>query len=403
MITSLYLVSNALYVYAVHIFINSIFGRCVFDKRIEFLTYVIFYSLNSCIYIFFDNMALNLIFNILPIFLISLQYKKSILNCIFLTVIFIAVGMFLDWMCSCFDPSAVLVRSNTIQSITLAIVAFIVRVTFKRDEKMLINSFYIFVLITNSIGTIIIGVLVKPSFDIKGFVIAFILILINLLNFYLYDKYIENMRSRLMYNSIDSANKAYKNQLEIIYESDKRIRLLKHDLKNHILNVKNNIQQGNDQEAVKYIDEMSESMNLQNEYIHTGNSDIDCLVNYKLAVAENMNVEYTIKVKLPEELNVKTFDLTVILGNLIDNALNALENADKKILKLFINYAKGMIVIQIENTFGEQKLDFKDSEHGLGLISVRTSLEKYHGTLENNVSDGIYTAKAILYNIKVHK
>ena len=44
MITSLYLVSNALYVYAVHIFINSIFGRCVFDKRIEFLTYVIFYS-----------------------------------------------------------------------------------------------------------------------------------------------------------------------------------------------------------------------------------------------------------------------------------------------------------------------------------------------------------------------
>lgn len=41
MITSLYLVSNALYVYAVHIFINSIFGRCVFDKRIEFLTYVI--------------------------------------------------------------------------------------------------------------------------------------------------------------------------------------------------------------------------------------------------------------------------------------------------------------------------------------------------------------------------
>ena len=390
------------YMYMQFIFLSIQFLADVYLIN-EYLTYVIFYSLNSCIYIFFDNMALNLIFNILPIFLISLQYKKSILNCIFLTVIFIAVGMFLDWMCSCFDPSAVLVRSNTIQSITLAIVAFIVRVTFKRDEKMLINSFYIFVLITNSIGTIIIGVLVKPSFDIKGFVIAFILILINLLNFYLYDKYIENMRIRLMYNSIDSANKAYKNQLEIIYESDKRIRLLKHDLKNHILNVKNNIQQGNDQEAVKYIDEMSESMNLQNEYIHTGNSDIDCLVNYKLAVAENMNVEYTIKVKLPEELNVKTFDLTVILGNLIDNALNALENADKKILKLFINYAKGMIVIQIENTFGEQKLDFKDSEHGLGLISVRTSLEKYHGTLENNVSDGIYTAKAILYNIKVHK
>ncbi len=399
MITSLYLISNALYIYDIYIFITSILGKSIFDKRIEALTYTAFYALNSCAYIFINNMTINLICNLIPIFIITLQYKKSILNSIFLTVIFMSIAMFLDWMCSCLDPSAILVRSNTIQGIALAVIAFVTRIIFRQNEKIMLNSFYILVLIANSVGTIIIAVLEKPSFDMKGFTIAAILILINLLDLYLYDKYIENMKIKLMYNSIESTNKAYKNQLDIIYTSNKQIRLLKHDLKNHIFNVKNYIQQNNYEKAIEYIDEMAENMEIENEYIHTGNADIDCLVNYKLETARKMGADISVKAALPEEINIKVFDLTVIIGNLMDNALNALSNADKKLLRAYINYSKGMIVIRIENSFGE-KAHSDDPSHGLGLISVRNSLEKYHGTLENVITDNIYRAKAVLYNIE---
>ena len=87
-------------------------------------------------------------------------------------------------------------------------------------------------------------------------------------------------------------------------------------------------------------------------------------------------MDFSCNVVLPEELQVDSFDLTVILGNLLDNALNALKQAEKKILEIDINYSIGMIVIKIENTFSGMNNTYDNpGEHGYGLISVQTSLE----------------------------
>lgn len=118
-----------------------------------------------------------------------------------------------------------------------------------------------------------------------------------------------------------------------------------------------------------------------------------------------MNVVFSCHIVLPEELQVNSFDLTVILGNLLDNALNALKEAKVKQLNIDINYSIGMIVIKIENTFANISSKYDDPEkHGYGLISVRTSLEKYNGKLQNNIVDDKYVVKAVLYNVvKNHK
>lgn len=114
---------------------------------------------------------------------------------------------------------------------------------------------------------------------------------------------------------------------------------------------------------------------------------------------------FSCHIVLPEELQVNSFDLTVILGNLLDNALNELKEAKVKQLNIDINYSIGMIVIKIENTFANISNKYDDPEkHGYGLISVRTSLEKYNGKLQNNIVDDKYVVKAVLYNVvKNHK
>lgn len=181
----------------------------------------------------------------------------------------------------------------------------------------------------------------------------------------------------------------------------KQIRLLKHDMKNHLLKLKYDLVNDNCQKAVNYIDEMSEKITAEKEFVSTGNVDFDCLLNYKLAIAQEYGVDFSCNVVLPEELQVDSFDLTVILGNLLDNALNALKQAEKKILEIDINYSIGMIVIKIENTFSGMNNTYDNpGEHGYGLISVQTSLEKYNGKLQNDIIDNKYIAKAILYNIK---
>lgn len=398
--TALYLLSNALHVYAMYVFITAILGKSCLSKKIEAFTYIAYYLCNVSIYLFLDNMLLNLLSNLIPLFLIIFQYKKSIINNIFIPILIAAVGMFLDWMCTCVAQDAALVKSNTVQSIALMIIAFLVRYFCRKDEKVFVNSVYTIALIGVSIGTMIIGIFEGPDFNTKSFVIALILIAINILNFYLYNSYIKNIKLKLEYNSVEASNRAYKNQLEIVNESEKKIRLIKHDIKNHLCNIKNNVTNGKNKQAADYIDEILNNIEPEQEFVKTGNSDVDCIVNYKLATAKNMGIEFSVKINLPEELKVNSFDLIVILGNLLDNAINALSTAEHKILKIDINYSVGMIVILIKNTMGNKVKRANENEHGYGLISVRNSLEKYRGTLQNDVIDNYYVAKAIFYNIQ---
>lgn len=396
-----YLISNAVHMYAVYILFTAILGKSKFPKWAEISTYVAYYLINCSVYLFMDNMMLNLISNILPMFIIMLQYRKPIQTYIFLTIGVCAVGMILDWMLFCIIPESMLLWSNTPQSIAFLGLVFLFRHYFSKKEKIIVNSGYIIFLIIISIGTIIIAELSGPEFNAKCFVISVILLIINFLNFYLYDKYIENMQLKIMFNAIESSNQAYRNQLQLMGESQKQIRLLKHDMKNHFLKLKYDIENGSYKKANDYIDNMTENITAEKEFVNTGNVDFDCLLNYKLSIAREMNVEFSCHIVLPEELQVDSFDLTVILGNLLDNSLNALNEAEVKLLNIDINYSIGMIVIKIENTFSSANKPYDNpEEHGYGLISVKTSLEKYNGKLQNDVIDNKYVAKAILYNLK---
>lgn len=396
-----YLISNAVHMYAVYILFTAILGKSKLPKWAEVSTYVVYYLINCGVYLFMDNMMLNLISNILPMFIIMLQYRKPIQTYIFLTIGVCAVGMFFDWMFTCINPNFILIKSNTPQSISFLGFVFLFRHYFKREEKTIVNSKYIVLLIAISVGTIIIGELSGPDFNVKSFATSIILLIINFLNFYLYNKYIENMQLKIMFNAIKSSNQAYRNQIQLMSESQKKIRLLKHDMKNHFLKLKYDIENGNYQKANDYIDNMTENIISEKEFVNTGYVDFDCLLNYKLSIAEEMNADFSCNVVLPEELQVDSFDLTVILGNLLDNSLNALKEAEVKLLNIDINYSIGMIVIKIENTFSDTNKPYDNpEEHGYGLISVQTSLEKYNGKLQNDVIDDKYVVKAILYNLK---
>ena len=91
----------------------------------------------------------------------------------------------------------------------------------------------------------------------------------------------------------------------------------------------------------------------------------------------------------------------MILGNLLDNAIQALEKTDVRVLNIDINYSIGIIVVKIENTFSTKDCSHeRTSEHGFGIKSIRASLKKYNGSLQNEVIDNMYVAKAVICNIE---
>ncbi|MGN0622259.1 MAG: sensor histidine kinase [Porcipelethomonas sp.] len=262
------------------------------------------------------------------------------------------------------------------------------------------KSNHIWFIVLVSLGTIVIGVITIETVTVKNMIIAVVLMMINFLNFYMYDRDLKNLQVQHTFKLIETSNHAYQNQLKIMNESQKKIRLLKHDMKNHMYKMQKLIMNGEYQEAENYIEEMTGAMSVNNEYVNTGNNDVDCLLNYKLSIAKEMNVEFSCDISLPEKLSVSSFDMTTILGNLLDNSLNALKKTDDKQLNISIKYSKGTIQINIENTYRSEKKQDNDKNqgHGLGLLSIRQTLEKYHGILNITHTENIYCVNIFMYN-----
>lgn len=400
--TILYLSSNLIHIYAISIFFELMLGKNRYNKFVELLSFLGYYLTNSLCFLFLNNLVLNLATNIIPLIIISFQYKKSFGQRIFCVLSSCALGMFVDWLVFSILPSdSILVKNNVVQVVIFLIIVFVLK-HFIKDRITELKSNHIWLISIISFGTIAIGQLTIDVFNIKSMIVALALLLINFLNFYMYDRDLKHLQIQHTIKLIEASNNAYQNQLKIMNESQQKIRFLKHDMKNHIYKIKKLIINNESDKAVDYIDEMTESMSVNNEYVNTGNNDVDCLLNYKLAIAKEMGTEFICDILLPEKLIITPFDLTTILGNLFDNALNALKNAENKSLIISIKYSKGMIHIDLENTYNLEyelnKQNQKNCEHGLGLLSVEQTLKKYHGIIKRSQTDKKYYVNVFMYN-----
>lgn len=232
------------------------------------------------------------------------------------------------------------------------------------------------------------------------------LLVVNLCVFYLYNALLENY-IKLRENDIyKQQTVAYQNQLDVILESQSRIRALKHDMKNHILALQALAQNGQKAEMQDYLSSMQKFMVNPTEHVFTGNESIDSLLNYKLQKAQSQLKTVASKITIPEKLDLHSFDLNVVLGNLLDNAIEASAKTEEKILKLDLRCNKGILFLNIGNscigvangrkhTMLTTKANQQD--HGIGLANVRRIVEKYHGDMDIRCDHDFMEIEVMLY------
>lgn len=191
----------------------------------------------------------------------------------------------------------------------------------------------------------------------------------------------------------------YQHQMEIMEQSQEQIRFLRHDMKNHLLHMNHLLLEHDTDKLLQYIKETEEHLDIPQEYVRSGNRDIDSLLNYKLMTAKQLGAEIVMDMKVPAELQISSFDLNVILGNLLDNALDALNRCDDRRLTVSLRYEAGLLYILVQNTCkGEPPaMSVKGAGHGLGLHSIRRTLEAYHGDLKTDYNNNLFTSAVMLY------
>ena len=131
-------------------------------------------------------------------------------------------------------------------------------------------------------------------------------------------------------------------------------------------------------------------------------------INYKISTAKRCGIEVDENIKIAKEIKVSPKDYVSIIGNLFDNAIEALAGVDseKKHISFAIGLVTSLLVIRIENPYCHQVMRSDEKfvttkrnkkQHGLGLLQIRTLVEKYNGTM--NISyDNNFIVEISMFN-----
>ena len=237
-----------------------------------------------------------------------------------------------------------------------------------------------------------------------------ILLVINVLVFYVYIKLADDLQVKRM-------NVVYEQQLELCERHQEeteismlQIRDVRHSMRNHFISILAYAERGECDEIIQFVDDVIEDGKLElSGTVNTGNIVTDSLVGYWERIAEQKGIEFRSKLSIPMEMPFKGADISLILGNLLENAVEGAGKAEKrKYIRLKIKYDKKNLLIMVENSYkgklvkgrGEELRTTKTDKdnHGIGLSSVRRVVGKYHGTV--SIDDSIpecFVIRMVLY------
>lgn len=181
-----------------------------------------------------------------------------------------------------------------------------------------------------------------------------------------------------------------------------------HDFHNHIGVLRQLLTHEKYGEAVRYLDELQAPVQDLTAAVWTGDETADYLLNSKAAAAEAAGVRFQAQVEFPRRTNIRSVDLCAILGNLLDNAIEAarqVPDQSERTVALTIRRIHQMLVIKVENSFAaapvQENGQLKTTKtegglHGWGLKSAQTTAEKYDGCVQAGVSGEVFRAVATL-------
>lgn len=179
----------------------------------------------------------------------------------------------------------------------------------------------------------------------------------------------------------------------------------RHDYHNHLQVMKAELAAGQLAELSAYLDELEADLDRVDTYVKSGNLMVDAILNFKLSLAERDGVAATCKARVPDALTVDDVDLCVILGNLLDNAIEACAAlpADGRWLRVYVAARGSQLYASIQNSAVEDPsfnqrnyISEKRGNHGLGMKRVAAVVEKYEGFLNLANEPGVFAAEVSL-------
>ncbi|MDO4318200.1 MAG: ATP-binding protein [Lachnospiraceae bacterium] len=213
----------------------------------------------------------------------------------------------------------------------------------------------------------------------------------------LIDRRIERFQSELIEKQVCEIENMYR-----------QVRGWRHDYRNHIQNMKIQLDERSYDALERYLNELADDLNSVDTVLKTGNVMADAILNSKLAVAEQQQIRLNVKASIPEKLPMSDVELCSVLGNMLDNAVEACAALpeDKRFLRVYIGKLKGQFYLSVQNSAGRvrkekgtylstKKETGGEKRHGYGLFRIDRVAKKYGGYVNRQNEEGVFATELL--------
>ncbi len=178
-------------------------------------------------------------------------------------------------------------------------------------------------------------------------------------------------------------------------EQYQKMERLRHDMKNHVLSLYGLYQRQEWEALGSYLEQMLESGGIREKKEATGSSTVDALLYHKRAVAEKKHICWECEVQIPKECPIEEFDLCVLFGNILDNAIEGAGNVqeEERFLSIYAGKVKKCFLLVVKNStrLGHER----EIKPGIGLFNIKETAERHQGIFKLEIKEHIFEVSVL--------
>lgn len=265
---------------------------------------------------------------------------------------------------------------------------------------------FLFILIIDFCNTI------PLQTDIRLYLLILTNVSICLLSVHIYELLIKASEREIELKLLLQKNEAeqkYNQELGVAVDS---IRAIKHDMSNHLSVISACIDCQDYEKAKQYIHKITEPIDCVSYLLNIDHRVIASMLYVKNMLAKKKGITFETEIDIYDNILIDDVDLTILLGNILDNSIEACERitGKEKKINLYIESEKDFFFLDCINTIDQEKVHYKDKQlsttkkdtlnHGFGLKNIRAVVDKYEGSKDIIITEDNFTIEIVLKNIK---
>lgn len=235
--------------------------------------------------------------------------------------------------------------------------------------------------------------------------LGFMLCIFYLLFIFLYFKqYEEKLEAEQKSQLMELKRRQYEKELTAIRRTERGIAILRHDMRHFLLNLSAYIQNGESDKAEAYIESLVTAADQTATRKYCKNEIVNIILSSHEEKMAQEKIQFSYVIELPDTLPFSDVDITAILSNAMENAINAVAGLpeEERLIKLDLRMNGGKLLLSLKNRFAEQPVlvdgvpKAGEPGHGFGTQSIRYMAEKLNGNCQFLIKKNWFVLQVIL-------